>query len=1166
REHVAQFQAISQTNEDRLAEITSTFEEFKKEHEGAIARSNENVKNLESKLSAAEERAQSAATNLIEMQNKADAERNDWKAEKAVLDERIRSLEGVESQMKEIEAQYRADILEHSSSAARAHEDYQRELMNHARDMEALSNLKQTHARQAAELTKYKASAESAIANLQSAEISWESQKSVLQKTLSEVEKRCSELKDQNEKLHLHLEDVNAKANSLQRLNAPAPIADLADGVISEAEGTPKGSVEHQLAELRDVIRYVRREKEILECQHELNLQESRRLKQQVEETNRSLEETRTLLTKERTKQQDAMVSKEKHEEILEKINQINLLRESNSMLRTENDRLQKLVTELEESNRELQSKLDPLNQQVREMIVDLETSKEELKQLGEDRDRWRTRTHDIMAKHDRIDPTEFQELKDAVEKYKVEVAENMAATNAAKAENEATLAKMQEVGARTNKMASHAQAWRKKHQEEAAKVAELQKELEAAKARVPELEKSLEEANKGSSNNAAVQREKDNLQRTLDTVQKAKDALTSEKAELEKSLEAFKSKMSISVERNRQLNRRLKEAEAKLASGDSGSGGDPQAMEAAVKAKEAELEKKHAAEKAALEKTISEQSQGANGTSDAAAAARIAELQKEANSHNMAEMRSRIMLQTKDKEINQLKSQLALLGGQVGNGTTSQSASLTASPTPTAPTTPPSSALSAAAPAFTPQTPRPPIRVRPTGTNTPSPVSAPAAAGPGVRPRPTPPTLNAGPGQQRLRPPLSARNAAAAAAAAVGTGAVVSSATVSPPAATPAPATPALTTNPSRGRMIKRRREDELPTGIPQANPAQGSTPTQDAPPPATTATPPVADTNAKTISLIKRQRPLPVIEPQQAQVAAVQRVQTTTVTESSPTASPGADSLVNTTTITSSVTAVNSSTTTSSPHGQKRRLEATESVQENITIVSTPNPADLEDMDETPTTEQEESSAMDVDDAPPVKRIRPTSHVVITEVPEDSNADLPGTPGAHLEEDEEDTTIHEEPSAQDDVQEEGEMPEELQSEAETSNDATISAPEASVTEPEETATSSIEEQDSRDLEEEGEEGEHIEGDLEAEQDAQESSAQEPAQEPAQEEDLGMAVDAGYDTPDPLMADEDFDVQTPLGGHDDEEEEGEEAGDFELEMDAHQHRGHETEGESEPQ
>lgn len=234
---------------------------------------------------------------------------------------------------------------------------------------------------------------------------------------------------------------------------------------------------------------------------------------------------------------------------------------------------------------------------------------------------------------------------------------------------------------------------------------------------------------------------------------------------------------------------------------------------------------------------------------------------------------------------------------------------------------------------------------------------------------------------------------------------------------------------------------------------------------------------------------------------------------------------------------------------------------MQENITIVSTPNPADLEDMEEVPTDQAEESTAMDVDDVPPVKRIRPTSHVVITEVPEESN-DLPGTPGG-LDEEEEDTT-HEEPATQDDAQEDGEMPEESQSEAEISNGATVSAPEASVTEPEESASTSIEEQDNRDLEEEGEEGEHIEGDLEAEQDAQES-AQEPAQEPAQEEDLGMAMDAGYGTPDAMLADEDFDVQTPLGGHDDEEDvEGEETGDFELDMEAHQNRGHETEGESE--
>ncbi|KAF9424170.1 hypothetical protein BGZ94_008065 [Podila epigama] len=1219
-EHVAQFQAISQTNEDRLAEMTTAFDAFRKEHDEAIAQSSETIKNLEAKLAAAEERARTAATNLIEAQNKADADRNEWKAEKTRLEERIRSLEQMESQMKEIEAQYRNDILVHSNAAQTAHENYQRELLNHARDMETLSKLKEAHTQQAQELSKFKANAETAIANLQSAEISWESQKNVLQKSLSEVEKRCTELKDQNEKLHQHLEDVNAKAMTIQRLNAPSSVnVESVEGGASEAEGLVKGSTEHQLAELRDVIRYVRREKEILECQHELNLQESRRLKQQVDETTRSLEETRALLTKERAKQQDAMISKEKHEEILEKINQINLLRESNAMLRSENESLQKRVVELETSNRELQSRLEPLNQRVREMIVDLETSKEELKQLGEDRDRWRTRTHDIMAKHDRIDPTEFQELKDLVEKYKAEAVEHTATAATAKEESAAAQVKLQEMVVRANKMASHASAWRKRHTEEAAKLAELQKELETVKARVPELEKSLEEAtSKGNSNNAAVQREKENIQKTLEAVTKTRDTLAAEKAALEANMEAFKSKMTISVERNRQLNRRLKEAEAKLASGGAGvAGPDSQAaIAAAVNEKTAELEKKHAEEKAALEKAIAEQAGNANASASADAAAKIAELTRQANAHTMAEMRSKIMIQTKEKEIQSLKSRLAMLssaGADAGIPTG-----------PAADATAPSKGLSVNAPAFSPSngTPgRPPMRVRPTGPTAAmgtAPAPSTAASGPGVRPRPgvhAPGQPGLGAGQNRLRPPLSARNAASTTPVATSSAPTpnptpaAQTPTTTSPAATPPlgtatpsptlPASPALTANPSRGRMIKRRREDELPSNIPQASasqdsgapgsPALPSTPTM----PETTFATNVTDTSAtKSPSIIKRQRQLPVVG--QTATGSIQRTQTTTtmVAGSSPTAgSPSGitESPGQTMTTTSTIAAATSTTTTtvsSTPHGQKRRLEATETVQESITIVSTPNPADLEDMEETPATENgDEATAMDVDDVPPVKRIRPTSEVVITEVADEPSvspvAELPATPGALDEDEDEEGALQEENANQGETgagagsagaQEESEVADETaaQGEAETVNDTVeATGPEdagSMATEAEEPAantaanatTSTGTDEELAAADEEGEEGETGEGD-----------GIENTHEPVREDELGAVTDGGYGTPDAMLAEEDYEVQTPPAlGHeeDDVEVEDEETGDLELEGDGSngQGREHDMEGRSE--
>ncbi|KAI8601052.1 hypothetical protein EDD21DRAFT_292779, partial [Dissophora ornata] len=420
REHLAQFQAISQTNEDRLAELTATFEEFKKEHDRKLEESTQTIKTLETKLSNAEERAQTAVSNMVEMQNKADDERAVWRKDKEELEIKLRKLENIETQANAVEARFRRDFRVQAAQTKEAHENYERELLNHAKDIDALNRLKDKYNRQTIDLERYKAASESALSNLQAAELSWEGQKSVLQKTLSEVEKRCSELKEQNDKLHRHLEDVSAQALTIQqRMNTPIPSESAED-----ADGQAKGSPEHQLAELRDVIRFVRREKEILECQHELNLQESRRLKQQLEQTNRSLEETRHLLTEERGKHQEVMVSKQQHEQLLEKINQLNLLRESNTTLRAENERLQRRVMRLEESGRELQKKLDPLNEQVREMKADLDLSREELKQVGEDRDRWRTRTVEIMAKHDRIDPTEFQELKDTVAKYKIEEAE----------------------------------------------------------------------------------------------------------------------------------------------------------------------------------------------------------------------------------------------------------------------------------------------------------------------------------------------------------------------------------------------------------------------------------------------------------------------------------------------------------------------------------------------------------------------------------------------------------------------------------------------------------------------------------------------------------------------------------------------------------------------
>ncbi|KAF8977576.1 hypothetical protein BGZ46_007267 [Entomortierella lignicola] len=1021
RAHLAQFQAISQTNEDRLAEMTATFEEFKKEHDAKIEENAQTIKSLETKLSSAEERAQSAASNLVEMQNKADEERGIWRKEKEELETKLRRLENTQSQMASIEDRYRRDIRMQAAQTREAHENYERELVNHAKDIEALTKLKEKHNRQTVELERYRASSENAISNLQAAELSWESQKSVLQKTLSEVEKRCTELKDQNDKLHRHLEDVSSQALTIQqRMNAP--ISSSEEGDETPSEGV-KGTTENQLAELRDVIRYVRREKEILTCQHELNLQESRRLKQQLEQTTRSLEETRSLLTEERSRHQEAVVSKQQHEQLLEKINQLNLLRESNTTLRAENERLHKRVLRLEDLSRELQGKLDPLNEQVREMKADLESSKEELKQVGEDRDRWRTRTVEIMAKHDRIDPTEFQELKDTVEKNKTERTELETAMatlktegETLKTENESLQGRLKEASSKLARLSSHAQAWRKKHTEEAAKVEEMQKELATLKARIAELEKLLEEANNkvGPEDPAALAKHE------------AEKAELKEKKEFaEKNFEATRARLNLSVTRNKQLNVRLKEQEAALAEARAARDAAA-AAPASGSISQAEVDAKIEEEK---QKVVAEMTT------------------KHETAIKINDMRHQLKIQAKEKEIQALKSQLA-------STTAEPNAANAATPT---------TALSPMAQAFRPQTAAS-TPVRPT-----NPV-------PGLPPRPTQSKLNprTAPGQSRLRPPLGDRVAAAAASNSAtqpaaqpvaqpgaqpgtqpGAQSTAPTTDAKPPVATPivpaaepatsnlnpAPASTTTTATPAQATpptgqtsrlVIKRRREDELPGNLNQPqtpSPSLTATAVETGPAsgsPSVGPTPVVSGNEQKSM-IIKRQRQLPVVEPTTApaevaegspgaevkiQTVHILRNRVVTTTDSSTTQSPspptGATIVVAEQDATSSATTGTSAVEPSSkaPHGHKRRHETTESIQENITIVSTPGPTDLEETEEGSALDQSnEYMSMDVDDVPPVKRVRPSSHVVITELPDESTLSAetveetgaPGTPG-HL------------------------------------------------------------------------------------------------------------------------------------------------------------------------
>jgi len=96
----------------------------------------------------------------------------------------------------------------------------------------------------------------------------------------------------QNATLHQHLESVSNQATRIRQ---------AADAAPAPATEDTSGDADARLAELRSVVGYLRKEKEIVDLQLEMGKQENERLKSQIERLTASLQEARTTLAEVRS-------------------------------------------------------------------------------------------------------------------------------------------------------------------------------------------------------------------------------------------------------------------------------------------------------------------------------------------------------------------------------------------------------------------------------------------------------------------------------------------------------------------------------------------------------------------------------------------------------------------------------------------------------------------------------------------------------------------------------------------------------------------------------------------------------------------------------------------------------------------------------------------------
>ncbi|KAL8742872.1 MAG: hypothetical protein Q9190_004717 [Brigantiaea leucoxantha] len=410
RNQVEQYKAISQSSEEELQSLNEAQELYRQEMDSTIDNRDATIRQLEQRIKDTESELSATDLELSTLRRKEIENGRRLAEQKSAFETEITQLKDQDDRHATAAKYHQEDLKAQAEIAQQAQQNYENELVKHADAAKALQRVRSEYNDLKIEIVGLKVDAESARSSLAQNEESWAESRERYERELSDLKTGRENLNAQNERLHQQLDNLGSQISGLQK----HPITNEIDG---SAEPPTASGIEN----LQEIIKYLRREKEIVDVQLELSAQEAKRLKQQLDYVQSQLDDTRLKLSQQRRQEMDSERTALNHTKLMETINELNTFRESNVTLRNESRMAQASLAQKVKEVKDLADQIDPLRVEVRELQNDKETQLGETRLLQEDRDRWRQRTQDILQKYDRVDPAELEALKTQISTLEIE-------------------------------------------------------------------------------------------------------------------------------------------------------------------------------------------------------------------------------------------------------------------------------------------------------------------------------------------------------------------------------------------------------------------------------------------------------------------------------------------------------------------------------------------------------------------------------------------------------------------------------------------------------------------------------------------------------------------------------------------------------------------------
>lgn len=392
---IEEFKNIANASEEALKNMNISFDGYKESMTSETNKLKKENDDLNERAILLNEQIETLNTELSSQKSSLQKEIEDAQKEIELLRLQVTESDKLKSDYDAKVALIDSSYQQQVDLANQAQQNYLKELQKHAEASKAFSALREETNAFKQQISELSSELKQAQEHLSKSEESWETQKSQLEEELKISTARAQDLASQNHILFNEIEKLTKRKDS---------------GAVSES------GLEGATEELRELVNLLRHEKEISDTQLDVSTRDLKRVRQQLELVTAELDKSRLELVNYQSRQTDLNRLSSEHQKLLDEIQQLNLLRESNTTLRNELHSKMDRVKELEDKLTECESKLQPLEGNVSQLQTDIKHKEQEVKLVTEERDRWRQKSMDIINKYDRIDPEEYGKLKESVQ------------------------------------------------------------------------------------------------------------------------------------------------------------------------------------------------------------------------------------------------------------------------------------------------------------------------------------------------------------------------------------------------------------------------------------------------------------------------------------------------------------------------------------------------------------------------------------------------------------------------------------------------------------------------------------------------------------------------------------------------------------------------------